>query len=73
MNMSLIFIGILLLIGILLFAFGIQRRSQIVKFFGATSFITGIFLYLGWVSILPLVAVFALGISYIGTKKTTSV
>lgn len=73
MSMTYIMIGALLLVGIILYVFGLQKGSQMVRFFGATGFLTAIFLYIGWVAILPLVAVFALGISYIGKKDTASV
>lgn len=69
--MSLLKISFVILIaaGLLLFVYGLQKKSQLSMFFGGMAFLAPIFYFIGWTSFLPLVAPIALAISYFGKKK----
>lgn len=60
---------ILIVIGLLLFVYGLQKNSQLSMFFGGVAFLSPIFYFIGWTSFLPLIAPIALAISYFGKKK----
>ena len=66
LNISL---GVLIALGLLLFAYGVQKKSQLSMFFGGTAFLAPTFYLIDWIPLLPFVALIALAISYLVKKK----
>lgn len=60
---------ILMAVGLLLFVYGLQKKSQLSMLFGGMAFLAPTFYLIGWTPFLPFVAPIALVISYFGKKK----
>lgn len=69
MNLLNISFVILIIAGLLLVVYGLQKKSQLSMFFGGMTFLAPIFYFIGWTPVLPFVAPIALVISYLGKKK----
>lgn len=63
---------ILSIAGLLLFVFGIQKRSRSYIVFGGTAFIAPIFYLIGWVFLMPMAPPIALVISLFTRKREDS-
>ncbi|PEB51449.1 hypothetical protein CON65_10760 [Bacillus pseudomycoides] len=69
MNLLNISFVILIIAGLLLVVYGLQKKSQLSMFFGGMAFLAPIFYFIGWTPVLPFVAPIALVISYLGKKR----
>ncbi|HEY4602456.1 MAG TPA: hypothetical protein VIG73_14405 [Cerasibacillus sp.] len=65
LNITLVILSI---VGLLLFIFGFQKRSQLYILFGAIIFLAPIFYLIGWTFFLPMVPPIALAISLVAKK-----
>lgn len=69
MNLLNISFIILIMAGLLLVIYGLQKKSQLSMFFGGMAFLAPIFYFISWTPVLPFVAPIALIISFLGKKK----
>lgn len=69
MNLLHISFVILIMAGLLLVVYGLQKKSQLSMFFGGIAFLAPIFYFMSWTPALPFVAPIALVISFLGKKK----
>ncbi|PQZ47994.1 MULTISPECIES: hypothetical protein [Bacillus] len=69
MNLLNISFVMLIVAGLLLAVYGLQKKSQLTMLFGGMAFLAPIFYFIGWTPVLPFVAPIALVISYLGKKK----
>ncbi|MGI2774871.1 hypothetical protein [Bacillus cytotoxicus] len=69
MNLLNISFIILIMAGLLLVIYGLQKKSQLSMFFGGMAFLALIFYFISWTPVLPFVAPIALIISFLGKKK----
>ena len=72
MNLLNISFVILILVGLLIFVYGLWKKSQLSMLFGGMAFLAPLFYLIGWTPILPLVAPIALVLSYLGKKKVNT-
>ena len=68
MNLLTISFVLLIIAGLVLAVYGLQKKSQLSIFFGGIAFLAPIFYFIDWTSFLPFVAPISLVISFLGKK-----
>lgn len=73
MNVLNITFVIVVLVGLLLFMYGYQKKSQLLMCLGGIVFLAPLFYFLGWATFLPFVPPIALVISDLMKRKVNHI
>ena len=73
MNWLIFSLVAILVVGLILFFYGLKKKSLLLMFCGGMAFLAPIFYFIGWNPFLPFVPPIALVISYLVKKRLNTV